>query len=518
MQNSARDKEGAGNAALPATLPPNLTLLPRGSAVVIVSMAGFDQEIRYTTVTSWLGEWKEIGANLLVLWPVWEHIPPRETISARTSKGQVELRLDRYIHHWNPKSYLKPDPDRGSETEFLEMIRSAHAMGFKVLPVLQVGYTVPGSFVYEKHPEWILKAADGGSAACWPWGSAPWGYVLNKADPGLIKYVTETVLPHWVKAWGVDGMWLDAPPLRYCDPRIKKMLEPIKPTTQASECLTPVDGFYSAEPLAKALRATIGKLEKETRRRLVCAGEHSIASYSDLPDEYIEAFGRGETPGLLQRLPNDRRVVGRLGKYWDWVCDYRFRGILKSIYDRGALSYSERFVNALQDEPNLQNKDTEPARFVNQVNSFFQYDSLLNPAVAECYITLAFTAPGRVVWFEGPEVTLLPQRGLLSAWYKRLAHVKKALPALQSNHIEDALLDPKAPQLIAFNRWKGKESATVIVNAGEESLSPRIKTRFGQERLGLFDLLHAERIAGDPANLTVEMPARSARVIVREGP
>ena len=109
--------------------------------------------------TSNLQIYKDVGADIMVPWPIWDRIDRVTKITAKTFEDKITLKLDPY---WRvPKDYLNLDPDRGSEEEFLNMIETAHALGIRVVPILQVSYTVPGGYIYEEHPEWILKSIYG---------------------------------------------------------------------------------------------------------------------------------------------------------------------------------------------------------------------------------------------------------------------------------------------------------------------------------------------------------------------
>ncbi|RLI39964.1 hypothetical protein DRO64_09760, partial [Candidatus Bathyarchaeota archaeon] len=81
--------------------------------------------------------------------------------------------------------YLTPDPERGRLNEFLDMIRAAHELGIKVIGQLQISHSVPGGFVYEEHPEWLLRSIYEGPAVQWPWIILNYGFDINKAHPEL---------------------------------------------------------------------------------------------------------------------------------------------------------------------------------------------------------------------------------------------------------------------------------------------------------------------------------------------
>ncbi|HEX16060.1 MAG TPA: hypothetical protein ENF44_02915, partial [Deltaproteobacteria bacterium] len=102
----------------------------------------------------------------------------------------------------------------------------------------------------------------------------------------------------------------------------------------------------------------------------------------------------------------------------------------------------------------------------------------------------------------------------LRAWYGRLVAIKRAFPALQSTNVEDALLEPQVRGLIAYNRWAGDDSVTVVVNTSDRELTARVRTRFAGKLVELVDLLQGEEFEGDPRDLTIRMPPRTARVLV----
>ncbi|RLF88642.1 hypothetical protein DRN46_06770, partial [Thermococci archaeon] len=459
---------------------------------------------------------KEIGVNAIFIWAPYEHRVVTEGEVIAHTESKAKLKLSHCVH---VKDYLKPDPERGSEEDFLHMIETAHSLGIKVIPQLQITVAMPGDFVYEEHPEWLLRSTYGGFAVFWPWPAAPYGYVVNKAHPELIKFVTDVVIPHWIRKWKVDGIYLDSPTMGYCDSYIEELCKRVG-VHPGYECLTPVEGYYSPENLVKEMKYKIKKLEEEMGRKLIFSAELSVKTWRDMPDDTIAKACRGK----VHHYRIDPRVDRTLGKYLDWVLGYTFRGVLKDIYHRGELSYSENYVKFLEMiDSELEGKYTETAKFVNMWVYFHEFVHLLKPEVADCFITLQATAPGRVVWIG---VYQLPPQDdvvgdyfgynstVLRYWYKKLLKIKREYRALQSNNIEDALVAPKVKGVIAYNRWDGNESVTVIVNLNDKPVDCLVRTRFEGEEVEVYDVLSGEKFRGNPNSLEIKVPARTPRILV----
>lgn len=463
---------------------------------------------------------KEVGINTIFLWGPWERAANVDNITVYTDEGEIQLPVGFALHG---KDYLRLDPDRGSEAEFMDMIETAHSLEMKIIAHLQMTIAIPGDFVYEKHPDWMLKSIYGKPAVTWPWTLAHYGYVVNKAHPDLINYVTEVIIPHWVKNWDVDGIFLDSPSIVYCDPHIKDLCQKEK-IAAGYDCLTPVDGYYSPEPLVKAMRAKIDQLEKEEGRDLIFAAETTLKTWRDIPDECIIKMCEGNSYEYISyAYMADPRGDWSLGEYFDWIWDYNFRLLLKRVYD-GEVS-SENYVKYFEMEREMVVKYTETARFVNIWNNFRDFIDLLKPDVAGCYITLAVTAPGKTVWIGAYQ--LPPQSDVLEnyfeydsdvfrRWYEKLILIKKRYPALQSDNIENALVSPKTKRVIAYNRWAENESVTVVINANNKLVDCIVKTRFDGDKIIVYDHISGEKFEGSPTSLEIQMSPYSSRILVLE--
>ena len=102
---------------------------------------------------------------------------------------------------------------------------------------------------------------------------------------------------------------------------------------------------------------------------------------------------------------------------------------------------------------------------------------------------------------------------ILRDWYTKTIKIKREHMALQTDNIENALISPKIKGVMAYNRWDGDESVTVIVNTNNEPVDCTVKTRFDGDKITVYDLLSGEKFEGDSRSLNVEMPAYGSRIL-----
>ncbi|MEA2098237.1 MAG: hypothetical protein U9P70_04180, partial [Patescibacteria group bacterium] len=465
---------------------------------------------------------KDTGVNAIFIWAPYEHTVPGEgspdTITALTENGEIQLDVTHSKHITN---YLIPDPDRGSEQEFLHMVETAHSLDMKVIAQLQVTVTNPGNFIYDNHPEWILESIYGKPAIFWPWDISGYGYVVNKAHPGLINYVTETIIPHWIEQWGVDGIYIDSAGMAYCDLRIRELTD-IHGAIEGYECLTPVDGYYSPEPLIVAMKTKIEQMENEVGRDITFSGEMSYKTARDIPESDIIKALKGKA-SLMQFIMGNPAVDRTLGKYHDFVLNYQFRKILKLTEESIAFDYSEDYNDYFELERQLDAKHTKTARFVNMWVESLTFIDLLKPKVAGNYITLTVTAPGNILWigtYQLPPQQEVSEKifgwdgDVLEEWYKKTIKIKKEHTSLQSDNIENALISPKTKGLIAYNRWDEKESATVVVNVNDKPITSILNTLFEDNAVIKDELSGETFMVADPNNFQISVPAYGSRILI----
>lgn len=423
---------------------------------------------------------KEYGVNTIFLWAPYEHPQtPIKTIPVWKESNGKAKKVDKRVAQWNvlnlhAKDYLKSDPRRGTEEDFLGFINEAHRLGMIVIGQFIATGVSPESLFCQEHPEWLLKKKIGNEeypVMTWPMN---WGYVVNKANPEFIKYVTDTVMPYWINKWNLDGIFLDSPGMPYNEAEVKAKYEPVL--------------------LSRAMREKIEAMKKETGRSLFFIAENSSGSH----------------------LPKTA------GKYYDFVWGYES---VKAFFQvKTGWLRSNQYITALKKEITGSCKFTKIARFICNLNVQGKCLELLRPQWVSCYITLNVTAPGNIVWVGVPQwgpieaIEKVKREvfdiDLIWQWYEKTVKIKQRHSALQSDNIEDALVSPDIKRLIAYNRWSPEESVTVIVNADKKEQDCIIKTRFAGDKVILRDLLSGETIKGNPAALKVRMPGYGAKILL----
>ena len=128
-------------------------------------------------------------------------------------------------HRYDTADYKTPDPMLGTEKEFTEMCRAAHAHGIKVILDGVYSHTGSNSLYFNRNGAFDSKGAFQSQESpyyswykfyqwpekyhsWWDFNTLP---TVNKMDPEFIKYIItdeDSVVAHWLKL-GADGYRLD---------------------------------------------------------------------------------------------------------------------------------------------------------------------------------------------------------------------------------------------------------------------------------------------------------------------
>jgi starch synthase (maltosyl-transferring) len=168
--------------------------------------------------------------------------------------------------------------------QFCELTRAVHRRGGRVLLDMVINHTGWGSTLFENHPEWFLRNADGTFASPGAWG-VTWGDLaeLNPAFVELWNKFAQAFLT-WCRR-GVDGFRCDAgykvpvPVWQYIEARVRQefpealfLLEGLGGPLEATNALLTDGGMqwayselfqnYSGPEVARYLDYSIGQSER----------------------------------------------------------------------------------------------------------------------------------------------------------------------------------------------------------------------------------------------------------------
>jgi hypothetical protein len=523
----------------------------------VVGELGFGRDPAFQGPANWIAtdnpmlSWDEaalkldslvaMGGNTLFLWAPFEHPQDAvDTIPAWEQTPSGVAQIDLPILRWNQlnlhaKDYLTPDPRRGDLSSFKRLIDAAHKKGIRVISHLPATCESPNTLYVQDHPDWLLSYTVNGEthpAPAWPWGKDPWGYCVDKSNPDLINYLVDTVISHWVLDWGVDGVFLDSPPTRYCPAEIESACDSLH-AKPGYECLAPVSGFHDEHLLPAAIRAKLATLEQQTGRGLSFVGEVAGSGWNSWPTEgQIEMCTTGESGP-----PARKYTTYEMGKFFEYVWDYGFQQQMQAAF-KGALT-SAGYAQFFQTEYGKDAQLTSMARFLDIVNGELPYLPLLSPGWLPLLSTLQITAPGNITWLgqwqwmpvandprwcgpvldhfgiaHGPNnIASVCQHQVLdstasSAILAQLISLKSTSSALESDFIEDALVSSTTSGVVAFNRWSEEGSVTVVANLTDHDIPITLSTRLtGTSTVDLFSGASFPLVAGQA---TLTAPAYSA--------
>ena len=138
-------------------------------------------------VTANLATLKTLGANLLYLMP-----PYPVGLTDRKGIGSP----------YSTRDFRNVDPEYGTLKELATFVRSAHALGFKVIFDITPNHTSRDNVWTTSHPEYYVKAEDGGLFYDRDWSDTA---KLDYTHTGLRQAMTD-VYDHWLNFLGDDGV------------------------------------------------------------------------------------------------------------------------------------------------------------------------------------------------------------------------------------------------------------------------------------------------------------------------
>lgn len=181
----------------------------------------FTPEGTFAAATEQLPRLRDLGVEILWLMPI-------HPIGEKNRKGTLGS-------PYSIKDYFKVNPEFGSEADFRQFVKHAHALGFKVILDWVANHTAWDSVMMQEHPEWYARDVHGEMHST-PWFDWDDIVELDYRQPELRQYMTRA-MRYWVESFDVDGYRADAAgfvPLDFWENATRELRE-IKPVFMLAE-------------------------------------------------------------------------------------------------------------------------------------------------------------------------------------------------------------------------------------------------------------------------------------------
>ncbi len=426
---------------------------------------GYEKVLTFKEQEEMLPVLKEMGIKVIYLTPIWDFKPG-------TSLRRYYI-LD----------YYKLDPrkcERDCSEELRSFVYTAHRLGMKVLLDLVTAHTGPGRYIYENHPDWILRDIYGKPVLCWP--HLEWGYAVDRAKLEVIEHFTQ-IAKYYVQSYGIDGWRIDAPATHYC-------------TEEIPNCTQPVEGEHTSLKLLESLRESLPPSK----------GIY-LENYS-LGRIYYTVHLVGKN--FHVRVPSCWEVKPYLERYGEASYSYAFREYIIPRLFKGELS-SEGFVKFFKLEPNPYFRSRSRFLVTHDLDSKV-FSS--HPNLHKLGVVLICTVPGTPHIFHTeifPTGKLTPIDKEIYGLYKKLLKLREGHPALKFGNIENVLL--RGDKAIAYQRIWHDDVITVLINFSSKDNTIEVDLRALGSKCAL-DVLSGSKICSDNTVARITLKPLKAVVLI----
>lgn len=164
----------------------------RDAVVYEVYLRSFSPEGTFRGLEARLSELKNLGVTVLWLMP----IHPVGVINRKGMLGSP----------YSVRDFLAVNPEFGTMADFESLVRTAHAQGLKLIIDLVANHTAWDGPVFEQHPDWYTRNAQGNIVSPVPdWSDTA---DLNFDVPAVRAYMNDA-MQFWVREEGIDGFRCD---------------------------------------------------------------------------------------------------------------------------------------------------------------------------------------------------------------------------------------------------------------------------------------------------------------------
>ena len=191
-----------------------------GSVIYEVNIRQYTPEGTFNAFAKHLPRLKEMGISLIWLMPI-------TPISQAGKKGSLGS-------YYACSSYTKINPEFGSESDFMDLVNTAHALGLKVIIDWVANHTGREHEWMENHPDWFTRNELGEFTERNGWDDVV-DLNYNNTD---MRNALIGAMQYWVSDFKIDGFRCDMVHLVPLDFWIdaRKAVETITPLYWLAEC------------------------------------------------------------------------------------------------------------------------------------------------------------------------------------------------------------------------------------------------------------------------------------------
>lgn len=193
----------------------------RDAVIYQINTRQYSAEGTFKAVEADLPRLKEMGVDILWLMPI-------HPIGEKNRKGTLGS-------PYSVKDYYGINPEFGTEQDFRDLVRAAHAMGFKVILDWVANHSAWDNPLVESNPEYYIRDYKGDFRPT-PW--VDWSDIIDfdYSQRGLREYMTKAMV-HWVREYDIDGFRCDVAgfvPLDFWE-QVRRELDAVKPVFMLAE-------------------------------------------------------------------------------------------------------------------------------------------------------------------------------------------------------------------------------------------------------------------------------------------
>ncbi|HEX2936321.1 MAG TPA: alpha-amylase family glycosyl hydrolase [Bacteroidales bacterium] len=195
----------------------------KNAVIYEVNVRQYSKEGTFKAFEKDLPRLKELGIDILWIMPV-------HPIGMKERKGKLGS-------YYAVKDYRAINPEFGTIDDFKHLVKSAHALGLKVIIDWVANHTSWDNNLMTTHPEYYMKDTAGKYVSPYDWTDV---VRLDYSKPEVNRYMTET-MKWWVSETDIDGFRCDVAsmvPVSFWD-ALRPELEKVKPVFMLAEADMP---------------------------------------------------------------------------------------------------------------------------------------------------------------------------------------------------------------------------------------------------------------------------------------